>query len=130
MVILAVLAFLSVAPQAQADCLIECTAITAKITLCTSVRNGFTDQIPTIGVDYKLDDCMCNQENVRLIRKCYACKDLNTAMNVTNKFISDCKVQNTSRNLVNGASSSGVPAGVTYVAILIASIAMASLLGH
>ncbi|KAF9429066.1 hypothetical protein BGZ76_001869 [Entomortierella beljakovae] len=107
MIVFAVLALIATTPlTAEAGCVFECTGISTKILFCGNIKDGFQDTMPTIGIDARLDDCLCNQENVRLYRGCLACKDLNTAVNTTDKFISDCKINNASRNLINGGSSS------------------------
>ncbi|KAG0016802.1 hypothetical protein BGZ82_000940 [Podila clonocystis] len=117
---------------AEAGCTYECAGISAKILVCGNVlRNGITDELPTIGVDSSVDNCLCTQDNVRLLRNCQACKDLNNAVNKTNKFISDCKILNQSRNLVNssGASRFGfLASGVVYIALAVASVALTSAL--
>ncbi|KAF8924417.1 hypothetical protein BGZ58_001807 [Dissophora ornata] len=118
--------------SAKADCVLECTSISAKILFCGSVNNGFTNTMPTIGVDSQLDSCLCTQENVRLYNNCLVCENLSTAVNITNKFISDCKITNSSRDLVNGAFSrlGSLPSVATYVAAVMASLAMAATLGY
>lgn len=60
-----------------------------------------------------------------LTGNCQACKDLNNAMNKTNKFISDCKILNQSRNLVNSGASR-LANGVVYVVIAVASAGLAA----
>lgn len=70
MVVLSVLAMLATAPLAEAGCTYECAGISAKILFCGNViRDGITDELPTIGVDSSVDNCLCNQDNVRLLRK-------------------------------------------------------------
>ncbi|KAG0220323.1 hypothetical protein B0O80DRAFT_471742 [Mortierella sp. GBAus27b] len=104
--ILAVLTFLAVTPgTAQADCPFDCTGIGAKILFCGGIGSKLQDDFPVIGIDSKLDKCMCTQENVRLFRDCYGCKEPNNVKNKTDKFISDCKIQDSSRVLINGAST-------------------------
>ena len=104
--VLATVALLATTPMtAQAGCTFECAGINTKIVFCGNVRNGVQDTMPKIGVDASLDNCLCNNDNVELYRNCLACKDLGTAMNITQQFISDCKINNQSRNLKNGAFS-------------------------
>lgn len=71
MVLLSVLAMLATTPMtAEAGCTYECAGISAKILVCGNVlRNGITDELPTIGVDSSVDNCLCTQDNVRLLRK-------------------------------------------------------------
>ncbi|CAO3568012.1 unnamed protein product [Mortierella alpina] len=130
-VVLATMALLATTPlNAQAGCTFECAGINTKIVFCGNVRNGIQDTMPPIGVDASLDKCLCNNDNVELYRNCMACKDLGSAMNVTQKFISDCKITNQSRNLTNGAFSrfGSLPSSVIYVAVMIASVAMGAAL--
>ncbi|KAG0325047.1 hypothetical protein BG000_001956 [Podila horticola] len=133
MIVLSILAMLATTPMtAEAGCTYECAGISAKILVCGNVlRDGITDELPTIGIDSSVDNCLCNQDNVRLLRNCQACKDLNNAVNKTNKFISDCKILNQSRNLVNssGASRFGfLASGAVYVALAVASAGLAAAL--
>ncbi|KAG9324381.1 hypothetical protein KVV02_008585 [Mortierella alpina] len=131
-VVLATMALLATTPMAaQAGCTLECAGINAKIVFCGYVRNGFQDTMPPIGVDASLDNCLCNNDNVELYRNCMACKDLGTAMNVTQKFISDCKITNQSRNLKNGALSrlGSLPSSAVYAVVMVASVGMGAALG-
>lgn len=52
------------------------------------------------------------------VGNCLACQDLNTANNITNKFIADCKITDANRVLVNGASASQVPLYSSLVVLL------------
>ncbi|KAF9377496.1 hypothetical protein CPC16_011791 [Podila verticillata] len=128
MVVFSVLAMLATSPLAEAGCTYECAGISAKILFCGNViRDGITDELPTIGIDSSVDNCLCTQDNVRLVRNCQACKDLNNAMNKTNKFISDCKILDQNRNLVNSGASR-LANGVVYVVIAVASAGLAAAL--
>ncbi|KAG0208239.1 hypothetical protein BGX28_000704 [Mortierella sp. GBA30] len=131
MVVLAAIALLSATPKpVQAGCTFECAGINTKIVFCGNVRNGFQDTMPTIGVDSSLDNCLCTDDNVHLYRNCLVCKDLNTAMNITNKFISDCKINNQSRNLNSGAFSrlGSLPISAFYVVMMVSSVGVAAIL--
>ncbi|KAF9947508.1 hypothetical protein BGZ72_010499 [Mortierella alpina] len=130
--ILATMALLATTPMtAQAGCTFECAGINTKIVFCGNIRNGVQDTMPPIGVDASLDNCLCNNDNVELYRNCMACKDLGTAMNVTQKFISDCKITNQSRNLKNAAFSrlGSLPSSAVYVVVMVASVGMGAALG-
>lgn len=67
----------------------------------------------------------------RNLGNCLACKDLGTAMNITQQFISDCKINNQSRNLKNGAFSrlGSLPSSTVYVVVMVASVTMGAALG-
>lgn len=68
--VLSVLAMLATAPLAEAGCTFECAGISANILFCGNViRDGITDELPTIGIDSSVDNCLCTQDNVRLVRK-------------------------------------------------------------
>ncbi|KAF9112362.1 hypothetical protein BGX27_003502 [Mortierella sp. AM989] len=130
MVVLATLALLATTPMtAQAGCTVECAAINTKIVFCGNIKNGFEDTMPTIGIDSQLDSCLCTQENVRHYRNCLGCQDLNTAVNVSNKFISDCKITNPERSLINGGFSrfSLLSSVGTYAVALIAVVTVLTL---
>ncbi|KAG0267408.1 hypothetical protein BG011_005693 [Mortierella polycephala] len=88
--------------------------------------------MPTIGVDASLDSCICSQKNVLFYRSCLACQDLDNAINITNKFISDCKINNKDIDLINGAFScmDAIPSGIAYIVIMAASIGLAAALGQ
>ncbi|KAF9190692.1 hypothetical protein BGZ51_008334 [Haplosporangium sp. Z 767] len=129
MVVFAALALLATTPmRAEAGCTYECASINTKLVFCGRI----TDTMPTIGVDASLDKCICTQENVALYRGCLACRDLNNAINATNKFISDCKINNQNIDLANGAFShmDAIPSSIAYVAVMAASIGLAAVLGH
>ncbi|KAF8951090.1 hypothetical protein BGZ46_004170 [Entomortierella lignicola] len=126
MLALAALTMLATTPlTAQADCTFACAGINTKIVFCGNVKNGFQNTMPTIGVDSQLDSCLCNQDNVNLYRSCLVCENVNTAMNITNQFISDCKITDSSRNLINGAYSrlGSIPSTSTYALALVAVFA-------
>lgn len=74
MIVLSILAILATTPMtAEAGCTYECAGISAKILVCGNVlRDGITDELPTIGIDSSVDNCLCNQDNVRLLRKYFA----------------------------------------------------------
>ncbi|KAG0005773.1 hypothetical protein BGZ65_010160 [Modicella reniformis] len=129
LVVLATLAFLASAPTnvQAANCFFECTPISSKILFCGNLRDSFKDKLPTIGVDADLDKCLCNQDNIGLYRSCLACQDPDNAVNITNKFISDCKITDSNRVLVNGASS--LPSAAAYLFAAVASLGMAATLG-
>ncbi|KAG0344802.1 hypothetical protein BG004_004167 [Podila humilis] len=113
---------------AEAGCTFECAGISAKIVFCGNIiRNGVTDELPTIGTDSAVDNCLCNQDNVRLYSGCQACKDFPNALNKTNKFISDCKILNSNRILASTASSHFLTLSAAAVCIAIA-VASASIL--
>ncbi|KAF9170162.1 hypothetical protein BGX21_011489 [Mortierella sp. AD011] len=112
---------------AQADCTLECAAINTKIVFCGNIKNGFQNTMPVIGVDSQLDNCLCTQENVRLYRSCLGCENLDTAANISAKFVSDCKITNPSRILINGAFSrlDSLPSvGVNVVALIAVVVAL------
>ncbi|KAI1308179.1 hypothetical protein EDD11_004334 [Mortierella claussenii] len=132
-IVLAALTLLATTPlTAEAGCGLECTPISTKILFCGNIKNGFQDTMPTIGIDPQVDNCLCTQENVRLYRNCLGCKDLNNAINITNKFITDCKITNSNRNLINGgvAGASALPSTASYAVLVIISVAVAAALGH
>ncbi|KAG0234867.1 hypothetical protein BGW42_006144 [Actinomortierella wolfii] len=128
LVFVAILSLLTSAPSpASAACTLECTELTAKITFCGSIfRDGITDELPRIGVDAKLDNCLCNQAFVHDLNRCYFCKNPQTVNNITNQFINDCKILSNNKNLVNGAAA---PTKSTLVGVLavVSAIAMAVL---
>ncbi|KAF9408530.1 hypothetical protein BGZ76_005853 [Entomortierella beljakovae] len=103
MIVFAVLALIAITPvTAETGCASECASIRSNIEFCGNIINGFQDPLPTIGIDPRFDDCLCNQENVRLYRTCLVCNALSTADSATNRFISDCKINDDTRNLNNG----------------------------
>ncbi|KAF9430286.1 hypothetical protein BGZ94_007555 [Podila epigama] len=132
MFIFSVLAMLATTPAtAEAGCTFECAGISTSIVFCGNIiRDGISDELPTIGVDSRIDNCLCKQDNVRLYRNCQACKDLNNAVNKTNKFVSDCKILNQSRDLRNDASSrlGALPSGLAHFTIAIVAIGLAAAL--
>ncbi|KAF9969194.1 hypothetical protein BGZ73_008562 [Actinomortierella ambigua] len=119
---IAILGLLASAPStASAGCTLECTALTAKITVCGSVFNGITDELPRIGVDARRDDCLCKQSIIKDLNSCYVCKNPQTVSNITNQFINDCKILS-NKNLINGAvGSTSASKGALLGAIALAS---------
>ncbi|KAF9914976.1 hypothetical protein BX616_007166 [Lobosporangium transversale] len=116
-----------------ADCTVDCAPINARIVFCGNVRDGLQDNMPAIGIDPRLDDCLCTEDNLQLYTRCLACKDLNNAGNLKKKFISDCRVNDPNRDLGDvGDNTNNAPSyssSSSNVALTFVSVAIAIALG-
>ncbi|KAI7823220.1 hypothetical protein BC939DRAFT_503378 [Gamsiella multidivaricata] len=124
---LASLALLATLPAAQADCFLQCGPIDTKVLFCGYMKSG-NETMPTIGTDAGRDKCLCNQDNVHLYRQCLGCSHPTDVEKIAGQFVSDCKITDSSRNLVNGALSelSSLPNTATYAVVMVGSIIAAA----
>jgi len=89
-------------------CVIDCTVFFAKALACQNIDHfNIPTSIPTIGLDPKVDTCLCQDSVLSSMHTCASCQARNSAngTDVTNTFISACNTEFPGRNLALPSSA-------------------------